>query len=147
MRDYTALAALAAGVVVVVLVAARSDGVEKKTDPVARGRKIYGNICIACHHPDPHKEYGTTGTWGPPVADSSLELIRMRVLTTSYPKGYKPKRDTKHMKPIDFLKDDQLRALHAYLNDPSAGKPEDDETVDDDSEDETLEDGDPKKGR
>ena len=60
---------------------------------VAEGRKIYSLVCAACHHPDPTVDR-LGGIFGPPIAGSSLELLRMRVRTKSYPEGYIPKRDT-----------------------------------------------------
>jgi hypothetical protein len=57
------------------------------------------------------------GPLGPDIAGSSLELITARVLTVSYPPGYKPKRATKAMKPLPQLRE-QIPALHAYLNSP-----------------------------
>ncbi len=81
-----------------------------------RGRKIFNSICVACHHPDPTKEWGTSGTFGPPIAGSSFELLKMRVLSTNYPAGYKPKRDTKNMTTFQ-LPDDDLRSLERFLND------------------------------
>ena len=56
------------------------------------------------------------GTFGPPIADSSLELLRLRVLGTEYPEGYAPKRDTSLMTPFP-LTGTQIRALHAFLQD------------------------------
>ena len=112
----TVVILLIALVVVIIFVAARSgQDKDKAKTPFARGKQIYRTICIACHHPDPEKEYGNLGTFGPAIAGSSYELLKMRVLTTSYPKGYKPKRDTQLMTTFD-LKEDQLRALHTYIN-------------------------------
>lgn len=115
---------LIALVIVIAFVVARSGQESDRADtPLERGRQIYGTICIACHHPDPSKEHGTAGTNGPPIAGSSFELIKMRVLSTSYPEGYKPKRDTRLMTTF-ALEEDQLRALHTFLNHPKAGGPD-----------------------
>ena len=61
--------------------------------------------------PDPAKEYSKVSNHGPPIAGSSLELIRTRVLSTSYPKGYKPKRKTQSMTTFKMT-DAELRGLH-----------------------------------
>ena len=86
----------------------------------AEGRKIYDLICVACHDPDPTKDR-TGGTYGPPIAGSSLELLQLRVLGTEYPEGYTPKRDTNLMTPFP-LAPTQIRALHAFLSDPSEAR-------------------------
>lgn len=77
----------------------------------ARGKAVFMSNCIACHNPNPTID----GSIGPAVAGSSLELVTARVLTRSYPPGYKPKRDTEVMPDFPQLKDD-IPALHAYLN-------------------------------
>jgi mono/diheme cytochrome c family protein len=66
--------------------------------------------CVACHNNDPSKE----GPIGPAIKGSSQELIEARVLSTSYPPGYKPKRPTQVMPQFPFLKD-EVRFLSAYL--------------------------------
>ena len=94
--------------------------------PFEIGRRIYLTVCVNCHHPDPAKEYSKVGNLGPPIAGSPFELIKMRVLSTSYPKGYKPKRNTQLM-TIFKMKDEELRALHTFVNHPDSGKPDDEE--------------------
>lgn len=76
----------------------------------SRGKAVYMSNCIACHNPDP----SLVGSIGPTVAGSSLELLTARVLTRSYPPGYKPQRETGMMPDFPQLKDD-IPALHAYL--------------------------------
>ena len=83
--------------------------------PIEEGEKIYSLICVACHDPDPTKDR-VGGTFGPPIAGSDLELLRLRVLGTEYPEGYSPKRDTSLMTPFP-LTGTQIRALHAFLQD------------------------------
>ena len=83
--------------------------------PIDEGRKIYDMICTACHDPDPTMDR-IGGTFGPPIADSSLELLQLRVLGTEYPEGYAPKRNTSLMTPFP-LTGTQIRALHAFLQD------------------------------
>ena len=82
---------------------------------VLRGKKIFNSSClIGCHHPDPTKERGTGGMHGPPIAGSSFELLKLRVLSAKYPEGYKPKRNTKNMTTFR-LTDDDLRSLELFL--------------------------------
>lgn len=80
-------------------------------DPVARGKQVYQSNCIACHNVDPHKP----GAIGPDVWGSSQELIEARVLHGSYPAGYKPKRESRTMAALPYLKD-EIPALAAFLN-------------------------------
>ena len=75
-----------------------------------RGRAVYVANCVACHNNDPSKD----GPIGPAIKGSSKELIEARVLSTSYPRNYKPKRPTKVMPQFPFLKDD-IPYLAAYL--------------------------------
>ncbi|HEY5542307.1 MAG TPA: cytochrome c [Candidatus Binatia bacterium] len=75
-----------------------------------RGRAVYVANCIACHNNDPSKD----GPIGPALKGSSRELLEARVLTTTYPPGYKPKRPTKVMPQFPFLKD-EIPSLTAYL--------------------------------
>jgi mono/diheme cytochrome c family protein len=81
----------------------------KKAD-AARGRAIYLANCVACHNNDPSRD----GPIGPAIKGSSKELLEARVLSTSYPPGYRPKRPTKVMPQFPFLKDD-IPHLGAYL--------------------------------
>ena len=75
-----------------------------------RGRSVFLANCIACHNNDPSKD----GSIGPAIAGSSKELLEARVLSTSYPANYKPKRPTKVMPQFPFLKE-ELPYLAAYL--------------------------------
>jgi mono/diheme cytochrome c family protein len=75
-----------------------------------RGRAVYVANCVACHNNDPSKE----GPIGPAIKASSPELVQARVLSTSYPPGYKPKRPTQVMPQFPFLKD-EIPYLAAYL--------------------------------
>ncbi len=78
-----------------------------------RGKTTYMSACIACHSTDPHKD----GPIGPAVFGASKALLEARIMTATYPDGYKPKRDTKAMAPLPHLKD-QIDALTAFLNQP-----------------------------
>lgn len=55
------------------------------------------------------------GSIGPDIAGSSLELITLKTQKRQYPTGYKPKRKTRIMPQIK-LSDNQLKALHQYIN-------------------------------
>lgn len=75
-----------------------------------RGRAVFVANCVACHNNDPSKD----GPIGPAIKGSSKKLIEARVLSTTYPPGYKPKRPTKVMPKFPFLKD-EIPYLAAYL--------------------------------
>jgi mono/diheme cytochrome c family protein len=81
----------------------------KNTD-AARGRAVYLANCVACHNNDPSRD----GPIGPAIKRSSKELLEARVLSTSYPPGYKPKRPTKVMPQFPYLKN-EIPHLAAYL--------------------------------
>ncbi len=81
----------------------------KNTD-AARGRAVYLANCVACHNNDPSRD----GPIGPAIKGSSKELLEARVLSTSYPPGYKPKRPTKVMPQFPYLKN-EIPHLAAYL--------------------------------
>jgi mono/diheme cytochrome c family protein len=75
-----------------------------------RGRAIFVANCVACHNNDPSRD----GPIGPAIKGSSKELLEARVLSTTYPPGYKPKRPTKVMPQFPFLKN-EIPHLAAYL--------------------------------
>ena len=76
---------------------------------VARGERVYRQVCIQCHAPDP-----TQNAVGPALAGSSLELLEPKVLRNEYPPGYTPKATTGVMIPLPHVEKD-LPALAAYL--------------------------------
>ena len=76
----------------------------------ARGRAVYVTNCGVCHNVDPALD----GSLGPATAGSSIELLEARLLRNSYPEGYTPKRDSRVMMALPYLKDD-IPALAAYL--------------------------------
>jgi mono/diheme cytochrome c family protein len=80
-----------------------------------KGAKLYRFHCIACHAADPRK----SGASGPEVFGASMELLEARILRAEYPHGYKPKRGTRTMVKMPYLKND-LAAIHAFLNSPAA---------------------------
>ena len=96
----------------VLLITACSDegGKSTKNPDAERGRAVFLANCVACHNNDPSRD----GPIGPAIKGSSRELVEMRVLSTSYPPNYKPKRPTKVMPQFPFLKD-EIPYLAAYL--------------------------------
>ena len=87
-----------------------SDQSSGKSPDWQRGRAVFVANCVACHNNDPSKD----GSIGPAIAGSSKELLEARVLSTSYPPNYKPKRPTKVMPQFPFLKE-EIPYLAAYL--------------------------------
>ena len=84
---------------------------EESGDPaVARGEKIYRNICVVCHNADPNQE----GPLGPANADASRELLEAKLLRGEYPSGYTPKRNTQQMPRFEFL-EPNLDDIAAFL--------------------------------
>jgi mono/diheme cytochrome c family protein len=79
---------------------------------VTRGRAVFIANCASCHNTNPN----LPGSLGPPIAGSSRELIEDRVLHTSYPVGYHPKRPSHLMQPMPWLapKIDDLAAFLDY---------------------------------
>jgi mono/diheme cytochrome c family protein len=80
-------------------------------DPgVARGEKIYRNICVVCHNADPNQ----AGVQGPAIAHATRELLEFKVLRGEYPPGHTPERDTKQMPVFDYL-GPNLDDIEAFL--------------------------------
>lgn len=77
----------------------------------SRGQQIYMANCTSCHNPNPK----LPGSVGPDIAGSSLELIKARLTSATYPAGYKPKRQTTAMPPFPAIAQES-EALAAYLN-------------------------------
>jgi mono/diheme cytochrome c family protein len=75
-----------------------------------RGRQVYLSQCIACHAPDPAQ----AGPLGPPVKESSRELLEAKVVRGTYPAGYRPKRPTAVMPPQPGVAP-EIPALAAFL--------------------------------
>jgi mono/diheme cytochrome c family protein len=75
-----------------------------------RGRAVFLANCVACHNSDPSKD----GPIGPAIKGSTKELLEARVLGSSYPPNYQPKRSTKIMPQFPFLKS-EIPYLVAYL--------------------------------
>lgn len=90
--------------------AAKRDPEPKPEDLASKGRQAYLSNCIACHNPDPKLE----GALGPPVAGAGLPLLESRIMRAEYPEGYQPKRETRSMVAMPFLKR-QIPAIAAYL--------------------------------
>lgn len=86
------------------------------SEAAQRGRKVYLNVCIACHNADPAKD----GTLGPNLAGSTRELIEWRVVRGTYPPGYTPKRPTNAMPAFPHLAAD-VDDLYAFVRETTAG--------------------------
>lgn len=80
---------------------------------ISRGKSVYAGNCIACHNPNPK----LSGTVGPEVYGSSMDLLEARLVKGVYPEGYKPKRPGAGMPVFPHLASD-IPALHAFLNAP-----------------------------
>jgi mono/diheme cytochrome c family protein len=72
------------------------------------GEKVFKANCAVCHGAKGQ------GASGPQNNDASLELLKAKVLTGSYPPGYKPKRTTRIMPRFPHLKD-KIEAIHQYF--------------------------------
>jgi mono/diheme cytochrome c family protein len=75
-----------------------------------RGRAVFVANCVTCHNSDPSKD----GPLGPAIKGSPKELIEARILRSSYPPNYQPKRPTKVMPQFSFL-ESEIPNLAAYL--------------------------------
>jgi len=100
---------MAAAIAMASLTACQRAGEPKE---VASGRAVFMANCASCHNTNPN----LAGSLGPPIAGSSRELVKARVLHASYPPGYKPKRNTHLMQPMPWLapKIDDLTAFLDY---------------------------------
>jgi mono/diheme cytochrome c family protein len=74
----------------------------------AHGARVFKTYCATCHGAN------AKGGSGPDISDASLELLKSKVLTGSYPGGYTPKRATRSM-PTFKLYDMDLEAIYDYL--------------------------------
>ena len=112
MTGSTRLLRLLLGVYLLASCSNDSDEAKSAKNPdVERGRAVFVANCVACHNSDPSRD----GPIGPALKGSSRELVEARVLSTSYPPNYKPKRPTKVMPQFPFLKD-EIPYLAAYLS-------------------------------
>lgn len=84
----------------------------KQAALLKRGKIVYMSYCIVCHNINPKMAGGT----GPSNWGSSLELVTLKVLHGKYPKGYKPKRKSKLMPQFDDDLEEDIMAIHAFLN-------------------------------
>jgi mono/diheme cytochrome c family protein len=99
--------------------AACSDSGRRPLSPLAEeGRRVYQNVCIACHNGDPTQD----GAAGPAIAGSPRELVEARVLRGAYPPGYTPKRQSNAMPRFEYLAP-QIDALAAYLAEVGPASP------------------------
>ncbi len=100
------------GLVLVAIAAVTCAGEsEESGDPaVARGEKIYRNVCVVCHNADPNQ----AGPLGPEIASASRDLLEAKLLRDEYPAGYTPKRNTQQMPRFEYL-EPNLDDIAAYL--------------------------------
>jgi mono/diheme cytochrome c family protein len=73
------------------------------------GQEIYNKHCIQCHG------NAGVGLIGPRIKDSSLEVLKSKVLTGKYPPGYTPKRKTRAMPVFKNLRDQDVEKVYKYL--------------------------------
>ena len=86
---------------------------QPKTEPlIATGKAVYHAQCTVCHASDPSKD----GPLGPAITGASFELLKLRIQAGVYPVGYTPKRATSLMVPMPQITEEQIKALHAFLN-------------------------------
>ena len=83
------------------------------SNPV-KGKAVYNANCTSCHNYNPKK----SGSLGPGVYGSSIELLTNKILYGKYPNNYKAKRTVGYMPLLPHLKK-QIPNLHAFLNLPS----------------------------
>ncbi len=101
---------LGLALIAIVAMACAGESEESGDAAVARGEKIYRNVCVVCHNADPNQP----GPLGPDVASASRELLEARLLRGAYPAGYTPKRNTQQMPRFEFL-EPNLDDIAAFL--------------------------------
>ncbi len=99
--------------IAIVAMACAGEADESGDPVVARGKKIYRNICVVCHNADPNQ----AGTLGPDIASASRELLEAKLLRGEYPADYTPKRNTQQMPRLEYLKPN-LDDIAAFLANP-----------------------------
>ena len=90
----------------------------KLSEAGERGRVAFAAFCSQCHNVhDPFQQ----GAQGPPIARSSLELLRARVLRVEYPPGYTPKRTTQQMVALPHVEPylDDIAVFLAEVPEPA----------------------------
>ncbi len=63
------------------------------------GKQIYTSVCMKCHNANPSKP----GSIGPDLYTTPLAVFKTKVVTGTYPAGYKPKRKTRIMPKFHHL--------------------------------------------
>lgn len=96
---------------VCVLACSREEGPEL-SGLALEGRRIYQNVCIACHHADPNLD----GSLGPANAGASEALLLAKIVRGEYPPGYAPKRPESNAMPRFPYLEPKIPALAAYLD-------------------------------
>ena len=103
---------LGPALIAITAIACAGESEESGDTAVARGEKIYRNICVVCHDADPNQP----GPLGPAVAGASRELLEAKLLRGEYPAGYTPQRNTQQMPRFEFL-EPNLDDIAAFLAD------------------------------
>ncbi|HLD74121.1 MAG TPA: cytochrome c [Bdellovibrionota bacterium] len=76
-----------------------------------KGQVLFNTTCTVCHNSNPKLD----GPIGPAISGSSFELLQLKIRKGEYPTGHKPKRETKIMTLMPQLSDDDIKAIHTYL--------------------------------
>lgn len=101
---------LGLALIAIMAMACTGEPEESGNPAVARGEKIYRNICVACHNADPNQ----AGALGPATASASRELLEAKIVRGEYPAGYTPQRNTQQMPRFEFL-EPNLDDVAAFL--------------------------------
>ncbi len=96
--------------VAIAAVACAGESEESGDAAVARGEKIYRNVCVVCHNADPN----LADSLGPEIAIASRELLEAKLLRGEYPADYTPKRNTQQMPRFEYL-EPNLDDIAAFL--------------------------------
>lgn len=73
-------------------------------------QRMYERNCTKCHNPDPSK----AGPIGPELVSTPEKAFKQKVVHGTYPKNYKPKRQSNMMPKFAFL-DIQVNSLYWYV--------------------------------
>ena len=103
---------LGPALIAIAAVACAGESDDSGDSAAVQGEKIYRNVCVVCHDPDPNE----AGPLGPAIAGASRELLEAKLLRGEYPAGYTPKRETQQMPRFEFLEPD-LDDIVAFLAD------------------------------
>lgn len=83
------------------------------SEPSNPGKVLYQANCTSCHNTNAR----LPGSIGPELYNSDWYVLKNKVVSGKYPKGYKPKRAT-HAMPTFKFSCEQIDYLRDYLQDP-----------------------------